>query len=82
MLQSYLIKPIQRLCKYPLLLNELIKFTEGTGYMYMDELREGCEAMKRVTERMNEQTRRAENEGIKADLVDRVEDWKVHFLFE
>ncbi|KAJ3328042.1 hypothetical protein HDU76_010694 [Blyttiomyces sp. JEL0837] len=75
-LQSYLIKPIQRVCKYPLLINELIKLTDKDKYPYMDELREGHEAIKRITEKVNEESRRAENESLKNDLADRVEDWK------
>jgi cell division control protein 24 len=77
MLQSYLIKPVQRVCKYPLLLQELIKLTDAGTYPFYDELKEGLEAIKRVTERVNEQKRREENELMKNDLADRMEDWKV-----
>ncbi|KAJ3415667.1 hypothetical protein HDV05_004345 [Chytridiales sp. JEL 0842] len=75
-LQSYLIKPIQRVCKYPLLLQELIKLTDPRTYPYYDELKEGLESIKRVTERVNEQKRREENEFLKNDLGERMEDWK------
>ncbi|KAJ3103566.1 hypothetical protein HDU96_009219 [Phlyctochytrium bullatum] len=76
MLQSYLIKPVQRVCKYPLLLQELVKLSNNTSYPYMDELKEGLESMKRVTERVNEQKRVEENRNMKNELIERVEDWK------
>ncbi|KAI9006061.1 hypothetical protein BC832DRAFT_614709 [Gaertneriomyces semiglobifer] len=75
-LPSYLIKPVQRVCKYPLLLNELIKYTDQSSYLYMNELREGLAAVKRVTDRVNEEKRKEENQRMKADVFARVEDWK------
>ncbi|KAJ3302948.1 hypothetical protein HDU76_005434 [Blyttiomyces sp. JEL0837] len=75
-LQSYLIKPVQRVCKYPLLINELIKLSDSQKHPYLDELKEGLEAIKRITEKVNEESRKAENEALKNDLADRVEDWK------
>ncbi|KAI9350264.1 hypothetical protein BDR26DRAFT_915184 [Obelidium mucronatum] len=74
-IQSYLIKPLQRLMKYPLLLKELIKLTDQT-YPYMEELKEGLESIKRVTEKLNEIQRKDENERNKHDLSERMEDWK------
>ncbi|KAJ3208089.1 hypothetical protein HDU67_007027 [Dinochytrium kinnereticum] len=76
MLQSYLIKPVQRVCKYPLLLQELVKLSQNTPYPYMDELKEGLDAIKRVTESVNEQKRVEENRNMKNELIERVEDWK------
>ncbi|KAJ3031209.1 UNVERIFIED_CONTAM: hypothetical protein HDU68_005815 [Siphonaria sp. JEL0065] len=75
-IQSYLIKPLQRLMKYPLLLKELIKLTDPETYPYMEELKEGLESIKRVTEKLNEIQRRDENERNKSDLAERMEDWK------
>ncbi|KAJ3135641.1 hypothetical protein HDU90_003716 [Geranomyces variabilis] len=73
---SYLIKPVQRVCKYPLLLNELIKFTDADKYPYMKELTDGLAAVKRVTDLVNEEKRQEENRRIKSDVFERVEDWK------
>ncbi|KAI9364500.1 hypothetical protein DFJ73DRAFT_934402 [Zopfochytrium polystomum] len=75
-LQSFFIKPVQRVCRYPLLLQELIKLTDAEKYPFLDEIKDGLEAIKRVTEKINEQSRRLENEQKKADLASRVEDWK------
>ncbi|KAI9331290.1 Dbl homology domain-containing protein, partial [Zopfochytrium polystomum] len=75
-LQSYLIKPVQRVCRYPLLLQELIKLSDPEKYPYMDELKSGLESIKRVTETLNEESRRQENEQKKFDLRDRIDDWK------
>ncbi|KAJ3075500.1 hypothetical protein HK102_005592, partial [Quaeritorhiza haematococci] len=75
-LPSYLIKPVQRICKYPLLLNELIKYTDAATYAYMDELKQGLSAIKRVTDQVNEAKRKEENRMLKEDLTERVEDWK------
>ncbi|KAJ3391495.1 hypothetical protein HDU84_005870 [Entophlyctis sp. JEL0112] len=75
-LQSFLIKPLQRLVKYPLLLKELLKLTDPATYPYMDELKEACEAIKRVTEKLNELQRRDENERNRVELLERMDDWK------
>ncbi|KAI8807500.1 hypothetical protein BJ742DRAFT_772959 [Cladochytrium replicatum] len=75
-LPSYLIKPVQRICKYPLFLNDLIKMTDANTYYYMDELKAGLAAVKRITDNVNEQKRRDENRQKKADLAERVDEWK------
>ena len=79
-LPSYLIKPVQRVCKYPLLINELIKNTDSKKYPFMDELEAGLDAIKRVTQNVNEQKRLEENREIKNDLVDQIEDLKVFLI--
>ncbi|ORZ31068.1 hypothetical protein BCR44DRAFT_139181, partial [Catenaria anguillulae PL171] len=79
-LPSYLIKPIQRICRYPLLLRELIKKTPAEEYSeaLAQDLQDGLEAIQRVTESVNEARRMHENQLVKEDLVRRVEDWKGH----
>ncbi|CAI2166102.1 17870_t:CDS:2 [Funneliformis geosporum] len=77
-LPSLLIKPIQRICKYPLLLQELLKFSEKGETPYYDEIDQGLKAIKRVADRVNETRRKQENEAIVRDLERRVEDWKGH----
>ncbi|KAJ1557863.1 hypothetical protein HK405_014984, partial [Cladochytrium tenue] len=75
---SFLIKPVQRVCKYPLLLQELIKLTDAEVYPYFEELKDGLEAIKRVTEKVNEEERIQDMEKLKMELFERVEDWKSH----
>ncbi|KAJ1565441.1 hypothetical protein HK405_012352, partial [Cladochytrium tenue] len=74
-LQSYFIKPVQRVCKYPLLLQELIKLTESR-VPHIDELRDGLAAIKRVAEKVNEEERLRDMEGVRQELIDRIDDWK------
>lgn len=76
-LQSYIIKPIQRLCKYPLLLKELIKtYTDPTDAAYYNELILAHVAMKEVANQVNEAQRRSENVGFLQNLVERVKNWR------
>lgn len=76
-LQAFLIKPIQRICKYPLLLRELVKVSSN-DHPYASELFDGLEAIKRVTNSVNETQRRVENVAVIRDLYERVKDWKGH----
>lgn len=81
-LQSYIIKPIQRLCKYPLLLKELIKYSSETtssndyNSASYNELIMANQAMKEVANRVNEAQRRAENVGYLQSLIERVSNWR------
>ncbi|CAO3621360.1 unnamed protein product [Cunninghamella echinulata] len=74
-LPSMLIKPVQRICKYPLLQSELIKST-NKEWPYYTEMEEGLEAIKRVTEKVNETQRQHENIQAVEDLKKRVDDWR------
>lgn len=76
-LQSYIIKPIQRLCKYPLLLKELIKtYSDTVDTVCYSELLMARAAMKDVANQVNEAQRRSENIGFLQNLVDRVKSWR------
>lgn len=76
-LQSYIIKPIQRLCKYPLLLKELIKHSSDSNSDYnYNELIMANQAMKEVANKVNEAQRRAENVGYLQSLIERVQNWR------
>lgn len=76
-LQSFIIKPIQRLCKYPLLLKELIKsYTDSSDATYFNELLMANAAMKEVANQVNEAQRRAENVGFLQNLTERVKNWR------
>ncbi|KAJ7132781.1 hypothetical protein C8R43DRAFT_1239544 [Mycena crocata] len=79
-LPAFLIKPIQRVCKYPLLLDSLIKASSAAGYQHYEELKIGSEAAKRITDKINEAQRRAENDQTVKSLHTRVDDWKGHHL--
>ncbi|KAF5092264.1 hypothetical protein D0Z00_004667 [Geotrichum galactomycetum] len=76
-LHCYLIKPIQRICKYPLLLRELIKYTPEDWPAYPD-LIDALEAMKGIAHNVNETQRRVDNISIANDLRERLVDWKGH----
>ncbi|KAG8861688.1 hypothetical protein FRB96_002645 [Tulasnella sp. 330] len=78
-LPAFLIKPVQRVCKYPLLLQSMVKFA-GPDYPLKDELIEGWNVTKRVTDRVNEAQRREENRQTVKALESRVEDWKGHHI--
>ncbi|EEB05499.2 RhoGEF Scd1 [Schizosaccharomyces japonicus yFS275] len=74
-----LIKPIQRICKYPLLVRELLKGT-APGYRYEEELRQGLECIVRVANKVNENRRRHENNAALVELENRIIDWKGYSL--
>jgi cell division control protein 24 len=77
-LPSMLIKPIQRVCKYPLLIQQLVKATpENWPYFYEDK--SGMDAIQRVTKKVNETKRLQENLLLVEDFKKRIqmeENWK------
>lgn len=75
-LQSYLIKPIQRICKYPLLLRELRKHADGCSSRFLQEIDQGFEAASRVASMVNEISRMQENAEIVKHIAGNVQDWK------
>ncbi|KAH3684934.1 hypothetical protein WICPIJ_004102 [Wickerhamomyces pijperi] len=74
-LQSFLLKPVQRLCKYPLLLKELIKHTDPSSPNY-NELMASLDIAKKIANDINENQRRVENIEVLKKLYDKVVDWK------
>ncbi|KAI7889262.1 uncharacterized protein EV154DRAFT_515002 [Mucor mucedo] len=78
-LPSMLIKPVQRICKYPLLLNQLIKSTKPDWPHYA-EMELGLESVKRVTEKVNETQRKYENIQVVEELKKRVDEMKPQTL--
>ncbi|CDH50181.1 related to cdc24-gtp gdp exchange factor forcdc42p [Lichtheimia corymbifera JMRC:FSU:9682] len=76
-LPSLLIKPVQRVCKYPLLVQELLKATPEDWEFY-EETKLGLEAIQRVAAKINETKRRQENQLLAEDLKRRVVDNRHH----
>eukprot|EP00051_Salpingoeca_urceolata_P029625 m.7094 g.7094 ORF g.7094 m.7094 type:complete len:540 (-) comp2809_c0_seq1:137-1756(-) len=71
-LEAFLLTPIQRICKYPLLLNELLKATAPDSPGYKD-VTHAVEAMKEVAEAINEEKRSVEQLSV---LQSRLEGWQ------
>ena len=74
-LESFLIKPVQRICKYHLLIRELIKNSPQDA-PDIKELQEADFVMKQAADVVNEGQRRSENLAVFANLKSRIEDWK------
>lgn len=72
-LPAMLIKPIQRVCKYPLLIQQLVKSTPE-DWTFVEENRKGLEAIQRVTKKVNETKRIQENQLVVKDLKKRILD--------
>lgn len=79
-LPTYLIKPVQRICKYPLLLEQLLKHTPEEATREREDLNDALTTIRRITDRVNETRRSQENEQLVKNLEMRVEDWKGHSL--
>ncbi|SCU79940.1 LAME_0B01024g1_1 [Lachancea meyersii CBS 8951] len=73
-LQSFLLKPVQRLCKYPLLLKELLQ--QSTSSATSKELELAWNISKNIARSINENQRRTENHEVVKKLYDRVANWK------
>ncbi|KAK3305891.1 pleckstrin domain-containing protein [Chaetomium strumarium] len=75
-LDGFLLKPMQRLVKYPLLLKDLLKKSEDEAAKA--DLAAGIEAAERVLQKANEAVDRDLLDEAMEDLITRVEDWKKH----
>ncbi|KAK9436550.1 guanine-nucleotide exchange factor Cdc24 [Metarhizium brunneum] len=75
-LDGFLLKPMQRLVKYPLLLKDLAKKSEDEEVK--DDLNTGCEAAERVLLKANEAVNRDLLDEALEELITRVDDWKSH----
>ncbi|KAL8946599.1 MAG: hypothetical protein Q9222_007027 [Ikaeria aurantiellina] len=74
---SFIVKPFQRLSKYPLLLKEMRKDCDLDGEREAD-LDEGIAAAESLMHRANEAVAQEEQKSAVAELQVRVEDWKGH----
>ncbi len=61
-------------------LQSLIKACSASTYIHFNDLKQGVDAARRITDKINEAQRRAENEQTVKSLQARVEDWKGHHL--
>lgn len=76
-LESFLIMPMQRITKYPLLLRELLKLSEEGSKDYKC-LVEAEQKMKDIVLEANEQTRKVENVNRLMDVQVLAEsDWRM-----
>jgi len=76
-LGAFLIKPPQRICKYPLLLDQILKATDSADPRVPD-LEIGITTASRINNRVNDAIGRVDMQVIVDDLKERVEDWKGH----
>lgn len=74
-ISSYLFKPIQRVCKYPLLFRELIKYTP-TSHPDYAATSEALDMMRDVCSVINEARRRVEKLEAIADWQATVDGWE------
>ena len=77
---SFLIKPIQRICKYPLLLKDLLKHTPSAHSDY-EKLESALQKIEFVVSYVNERKRIAENLQKIIDVKDQIESTEVCFSF-
>lgn len=74
---SFLIKPIQRICKYPLLIRELIKNSAETA-PDREELQEAYKVADRITTHINELMTMGENSIEAEKMQELVTDWSLN----
>ncbi|XP_044730841.1 uncharacterized protein LOC123293913 [Chrysoperla carnea] len=80
-LDGYLLTPVQRICKYPLQLAELLKYTKSDHPDY-SKIQEALETMRGVAVLINERKRRMESLEKLAAWQQRVEGWEGEDLIE
>jgi len=79
-LDAFLLTPIQRICQYPLQLNELLKYTSNEHKDY-NNIQQACNTMRNVANYINERKRRMEYVEIIHKWQNTVEGWQVKYRF-
>lgn len=74
-LDGFLLTPVQKICKYPLQLQELLKYTDPEHNDY-ENVKNALEAMREVASSINETKRRVENIKKIAEWQLGIEQWE------
>ena len=75
-LEGFLLTPVQKICKYPLQLRELLKYTPRSHSDHMD-ISAALETMHRIAVMINERKRKMESLEKLAEWQLTIDDWQV-----
>ena len=76
-LDGFLLTPIQRICQYPLQLNELLKYTKTDHHDY-ENIQQAVNTMRDVANFINERKRRMEYVEVIHKWQSTIENWQVY----
>lgn len=79
-LEGFLLTPVQKICKYPLQLAELLKYT-STSHPDYTNVQAALESMKKSAALINERKRKMESIEKLSAWQQTVEDWQVRQVF-
>jgi len=75
-LEGFLLTPVQKICKYPLQLKELLKYTPPEHPDH-DQTQHALDTMRHIATLINERKRKMESLEKLAQWQSRVDDWEV-----